>query len=74
MKMGHCTGRKREKPGRTPEFDRIQAEHLARIEAEWNVKPAVDMTTLPPAMRKMHPAAIAWMEELRQKLTAPVAA
>ena len=68
MSRGHVTGLKKERKGSTDWYKQIQAEHLARIEAEWNVKPAVDMATLPPAMRKMHPAAIAWMEELRQKL------
>ena len=68
MKFGHTTGLKKERTGATPEFDRLQGEHLARIEAEWHVKPAIDRATLPPAMRTMHPAAIAWMEELRQKL------
>jgi hypothetical protein len=35
VKFGHTTGHKKERPGATPEFDRIQAEHLARIEREW---------------------------------------
>jgi hypothetical protein len=35
---GHEHGTRRVKPGRTPEFDRIQAEHLVRIEREWAAK------------------------------------
>jgi hypothetical protein len=31
---GYEKGTRRVKPGTTPEFDRIQAEHLKRIEAE----------------------------------------
>ena len=45
MKMGHTTGAKKERNGATPEFDRIQAAHLARIEAEWAAK---DTTILTP--------------------------
>jgi len=32
---GHVRGTKRERPGPTPEFDRIQAEWLRKIDAEW---------------------------------------
>ena len=41
---GHCTGHKRERTGATPAFDRIQAEHLARIEAAWAAKAAAKQT------------------------------
>jgi len=37
---GHEKGTRRVKPGSTPGFDRIQAEHLARIEREWAAKAA----------------------------------
>jgi hypothetical protein len=35
---GHEQGTRRVKPGTTPEFDRMQREHLKRIEAEWEAK------------------------------------
>ena len=37
---GHEQGTRRAKPGATPEFARIQAEHLARIEKEWQEREA----------------------------------
>jgi hypothetical protein len=42
---GHEQGTRRVKPGTTPQFDAIQAAHLARIEAEWAAK---DTTILAP--------------------------
>ena len=36
---GHEHGTRQVK-GTTPEFDRIQVEHLARIEREWAERPA----------------------------------
>jgi hypothetical protein len=37
---GHEQGTRRVKPGTTPAFDRLQAEHLARIEREWQEREA----------------------------------
>jgi hypothetical protein len=37
---GHEQGTRRVKPGTTPVFDAIQAQHLARIEKEWAAKEA----------------------------------
>jgi hypothetical protein len=48
MSRGHVTGLKRERTGATPEFDRIQAEHLARIEREYAAKAAA--TTIRPTL------------------------
>jgi hypothetical protein len=41
---GHEKGTRRVKPGSTPEFDRIQTEHLARIERAWAAKAAAQQT------------------------------
>ena len=38
MKKGHCTGHKRERKGSTDWYRTIQAEHLKRIEKEWQAK------------------------------------
>jgi hypothetical protein len=65
---GHITGHKKERKGATPEFDRIQAEHLARIEAEWQAP------VVPMPFRKIAPEAQAWTEALRKRLAAQVAA
>ncbi len=40
MKYGHVTGTKREKKGSTDWYKAIEAEHLKRIEAEWQAKQA----------------------------------
>ena len=39
-RRGHEQGTRRVKPGTTPAFDRLQAEHLARIEKEWAAREA----------------------------------
>ena len=43
---GHAKGTRKVQPGRTPEFDRIQAEHLARIEREYAAKAQPVTTTM----------------------------
>jgi hypothetical protein len=47
-RRGHEHGTRRVKPGSTPNFDRIQAEHLARIERAWQEREAAK----PPAGQK----------------------
>jgi hypothetical protein len=37
---GHCRGTKKERTGATPEFDRIQAEWLRKIEEAWAAREA----------------------------------
>jgi len=63
---GHAKGTRKVQPGRTPEFDRIQAGHLARIEREWQAP------VVPMPFRKMAPEAQAWTEALRQRLAQQV--
>jgi len=38
MKMGHVRGDKKERKGSTDWYKAIEAENLARIEAEWQSK------------------------------------
>lgn len=38
MKRGHVTGSKRERTGTSDWYTMIEAEHLKRIEAEWQAK------------------------------------
>ena len=38
MKRGHVTGSKRERQGASAWYKAIEAEHLKRIEAEWQAK------------------------------------
>jgi hypothetical protein len=49
MKFGHCAGTKRERTGATPQFDALQAAHLARIEAELAAQPQTITPTLSDA-------------------------
>src|SRR5262245_29699150 len=46
MKMGHVTGTKKERTAATPEFDRIQAEWLRKIEAELAAKQTAQVIPL----------------------------
>jgi hypothetical protein len=38
MKRGHVTGHKKEHQGSTDWYKRIEAEHIRRIEAEWQAR------------------------------------
>jgi hypothetical protein len=38
MKRGHVKGTKREKKGSTDWYRKIEAENIAKIEAEWQAK------------------------------------
>jgi len=40
MKRGHVTGHKTERKGASDWYKAIEAEHLKRIEAEWQAKQA----------------------------------
>jgi hypothetical protein len=40
MKRGHCTGQKKERKDASDWYKAIQAEHLKRIEAEWQAQQA----------------------------------
>ena len=42
MKYGHVTGRKVEKTGSTDWYKAIEAEHIAKIEQEWQLKQAIE--------------------------------
>jgi len=65
---GHCRGTKKERKGSQDWYRAIQAEHLRKIEAEWQAP------VVPVPFRKMAPEAQAWTEELRKRLAAQVAA
>ena len=56
MKFGHVTGMKKERIGVTPEFDRIQAAHLARLEREYAAQATA---TLPEPSTTVVPVALA---------------
>ena len=40
MSHGHVTGHRKERKGATPDFDRIQAQWLRKIDAAWAEKAA----------------------------------
>ena len=42
MKRGHVTGTKRERTGASDWYKAIEAEHIQRIEQEWQLKQAIE--------------------------------